>query len=176
MPFYLMYGTNPVALPLVVETAAPAATECLSSLNKAREEALAAHELAHQKMMQQTMKHTKPFKQGQKVWLESHNLHIPYTSQKLIPKQEGPFPIQKVLGPVTYQLQLLKPWKVHNVFHTCLPSPYKETDEHRPHHTDPPPDLINGENEYKVEAILAHRKTGRQMQYLVKWKGYDVGL
>ena len=52
MPFYPMYGINPVALPLAVETAAPAATKCLSSLNKAREEALAAHELAHQKMMQ----------------------------------------------------------------------------------------------------------------------------
>ena len=47
--FYLMYGTNPVALPLAVETTAPVATECLSSLNKAREEALAAHELACQK-------------------------------------------------------------------------------------------------------------------------------
>ena len=52
MPFYLMYGTNPVALPLAAETTAPAATEHLSSLNKAREEALATHELAHQKMMQ----------------------------------------------------------------------------------------------------------------------------
>ena len=40
-----MYGANPVALPLTVETTtAPAATERLSSLNKAREEALAAHD------------------------------------------------------------------------------------------------------------------------------------
>ena len=122
---------------------------------------------------QQNMKHTKPFKQGQKVWLESRNLHIPYASRKLAPKQEGPFPIQKVLGPVTYQLQLPKQWKIHNMFHMCLLSPYKETDEHRPNHTDPLPDLIDGENKYKVEAILAHRKRGRQMQYLVKWKGYD---
>ena len=59
------------------------------------------------------------------------------------------------------------------MFHACLLSPYKETDEHGPNHTDPPPDLINGENEYEVEAILAHRKRGRQMQYLIKWKGYD---
>ena len=173
-PFYLMYGANPVVLPLAVETTAPAATERLRSLNKAREEALATHELAHQKMTQQNMKHTKPFKQGQKVWLESCNLHIPYTSWKLAPKREGPFPIQKVLGPVTYQLQLLKQWKIHNVFHACLLSPYKETEEHRPNHTDPPPDLIDGENEYEVEAILAHRKRGRQIQYLVKWKGYDL--
>ena len=120
------------------------------------------------------MKHTKPFKQGQKVWLESCNLHIPYASRKLAPKREGPFPIQKVLGPVTYQLQLLKQWKIHNMFHACLLSPYKETKEHRPNHTDPLPDLIDGENEYKVEAILAHRKRGRQIQYLIKWKGYDL--
>ena len=66
-----MYGANPVALPLAAKTIAPAVTERLSSLNKAREEALAAHELAHQKMMQRNMKHMKPFKQGHKVWLES---------------------------------------------------------------------------------------------------------
>ena len=47
-----MYGANPVALPPAIETATPAATECLNSLNKAREEALAAHELACQKMTQ----------------------------------------------------------------------------------------------------------------------------
>ena len=52
--------------------------------NKAREEALAAHELARQKMTQRNMKHMKPFKQGQKVWLESRNLHIPYASQRVI--------------------------------------------------------------------------------------------
>ena len=86
MPFYLMYGTNPVALPLATETIAPAVTECLSSLKKAREEALATHELARQKMTQRNMKHMKPFKQGQKVWLESRHLHIPYTSRKLAPK------------------------------------------------------------------------------------------
>ena len=51
MLFYLMYGTNTMALPLAVETTAPAVTKCLSSLNKAREEALAAYELACQKMM-----------------------------------------------------------------------------------------------------------------------------
>ena len=77
------------------------------------------------------------------------------------------------MGPVTYQLQLPKQWKIHNVFHACLLTPYKETDEHRLNDTNPPPDLIDGEQEYEVEAIIAHRKQGRQMQYLVKWKGYN---
>jgi hypothetical protein len=173
-PFHLMYGTDPVALPLAVEnTTVPAATERLTSLNKAREEALAAHDLTHQKMTQRTMKHSKPFKTGQKVWLESRNLRIPYASRKIAPKREGPFRIKKVLGPVTYQLQLPKQWRIHDVFHACLLSPHKETEEHRPNYTNPPPDLIDGEQEYEIEAIVAHRKQGRQTQYLVKWKGYD---
>ena len=82
-----MYGINPVVLPLVAhKTTAPAAEECLNLLKKAREEVLAAHKLAHLKMTQRTMKHSKPFKEHDKVWLESRNLHIPYQFQKLTPK------------------------------------------------------------------------------------------
>ena len=38
----------------------------------------------------------------------------------------------------------------------------------------PPPDLIDGEEEYKIEEILQSRKFGRghRVQYLIKWKGY----
>ena len=174
-PFYLMYGSTPVALPQVTEqSATPVADERIRSLIKAREEALAAHDLARLKMAQRTMKHSKPFKEGEKVWLDSKNLRIPYQSRKLAPKREGPFKIKKILGPVTYQLELPKQWKIHSVFHACLLSPFKETEFHGPNDTRPPPDLIEGSEEYEIEAILAHRKIGRQMQYLVKWKGYDT--
>ncbi len=39
----------------------------------------------------------------------------------------------------------------------------------------PPPDLIDGENEYEVEAILNHRCHGksRTLQYLIKWSRYS---
>ena len=36
----------------------------------------------------------------------------------------------------------------------------------------PPPDMIEGEVEYKVEAIQAHQYRQRKLQYLIKWKGY----
>ena len=38
----------------------------------------------------------------------------------------------------------------------------------------PPPDLINGEEEYKVEEVLKSQKfrRKRKVQYLIKWKGY----
>ena len=62
------------------------------------------------------------------------------------------------------------------MFHTCLLSPYKENDVHGPNHTNLPPNLINGAQEYEVEMLLAHRQQGRQRQYLVKWKGYDTDI
>ena len=60
------------------------------------------------------------------------------------------------------------------MFHACLLSHYKENDVHGPNHTNPPPNLINGAQEYKVKTLLAHRRQGQQRQYLVKWKGYDT--
>ena len=39
---------------------------------------------------------------------------------------------------------------------------------------NPPPNLINGEEEYEVEQVLDARRygRGRKVQYLIKWKGY----
>ncbi len=86
-PFQLMYGTLPVALPLVSNKKnIPTANNRINSLFHAREEALTAHGLARAKMMERTMRKTKPFKVNDKVWLESRNLKIPYQSRKLAPK------------------------------------------------------------------------------------------
>ena len=47
--------------------------------------------------------------------------------------------------------------------------------EHGPNFMEPPPELIEGAEEYKVESILGQRTYGwwRKKQYLVKWKGYS---
>jgi hypothetical protein len=86
----------------------------------------------------------------------------------------GPFRIIKEVLPVAYQLELPSEWKIHDVFHTSLLSPYTETNAHGPNYVRPPPDLVGGEREYEVECIINHRHTGRgkRLQYLIKWKGY----
>ena len=125
-------------------------------------------------MKEQITHYSKRFKVNDEVWLDSKNLRIPYQSRKLAPKREGPFLIEGVLGPVTYRLTLPSQWKTHNVFHACLLTPHKETDLHGDTETRPPPDLIDGNEEYEVEVILTHRTyNNRQTHYLVKWKGYD---
>ncbi len=64
--------------------------------------------------------------------------------------------------------------KVHNVFHVNLLFPYKETEQYGPSFPHPPPDLIDGQEEQEIEAILDVRRKGRQrgLQYLIKWKGF----
>ena len=43
---------------------------------------------------------------------------------------------------------------MHNVFHATLLTPYKEMELHGTNFIKPPPDIINGEEEYEVEEVL----------------------
>ena len=36
----------------------------------------------------------------------------------------------------------------------------------------PPADLLDGEEEFEVEAIISHQKQGCGLQFLIKWKEY----
>jgi Chromo (CHRromatin Organisation MOdifier) domain len=117
---------------------------------------------------------TMVWKAGQLVWLEGKNLPLPYGMAKLAPRQHGPFKISKIISLVAVRLELPAQWSIHPMFHTNLLTPYTETPSHRPNFMRPPPDLIDGEEEYEVEQICSHCKWGRckTIQYLIKWKGY----
>jgi hypothetical protein len=93
---------------------------------------------------------------------------------KLTPKRYGPFRVIKEISPVAYQLALLPTWCIHDVFHASLLSPYSETPTHGPNFSQPPPDMIDDQEEYEVEQIHSHQYYGckRTLQYLIKWKGY----
>ena len=170
-----MMGYEPQDIPLAFDrTNAPTAERRLKELSEARKEAAAAHELARQKMIERSTRGFTPFQKHDKVWLDGRNLKIGYQSRKLAPKREGPFEITEVLGPVTYRLKLPNQWRIHPIFHASLLSPYRETETHGINFPKPPPDLIEGDNEYEVEAIIAHKKWGRGFRYLIKWVGYPI--
>ena len=173
-PFYLMYGYEPRPLPSVIsETLIPAAEDRIKELSEARKEAVAAHDLAHKAMKDRNSGKFVPFAKGDKVWLEAQNLKCLYENHKFAPKREGPFLISEVLSPITYRLSIPSKWKIHNTFHASLLSPYCENNVHGPNYMRPPPDLIGTEEEYKVEAIIAHRGSTRNRSYLMHWKGYS---
>jgi Chromo (CHRromatin Organisation MOdifier) domain len=52
--------------------------------------------------------------------------------------------------------------------------PYKETDAHGANFPQPAPNLVEGQEEWEVEKVLDSRHKGRhkELQYLLKWKGY----
>ena len=100
------------------------------------------------------------FQKGDKVLLEAMNLKLPYLYRKLAPKWEGPFTIAEIMGPVTYKLSLPKKWRMHPIFHIALLTLYQTTKEHGPNCPRPPPDLVKGKEEHKVEAILNHHSIG----------------
>ena len=58
---------------------------------------------------------------------------------------------------------------IHDVFHVSLIRPHRDNGLG----TDIPPIDINGDVEFKVDAILKHRQIRGEDQYLVRWKGYD---
>jgi len=163
-----MYGYEPRPLPSVIsETHIPAAESCIKELSEARNKALAAHDITHRVMKDQSMVKFSPFLKGDKVWLEACNLKCLYENHKLTPKREGPFLISEVLSPITYRLAIPTKWKIHNTFHASLLSPYHENNVHGPNYMRPPPDLIEGEEEYEVKAILSHQGSARNRSYLM---------
>ncbi len=119
-------------------------------------------------------KDTPKYREGDLVWLEGRHLRTNQPTAKLAPKRHSPFPIIQVMSPINYRVKLPTQWSIHDVFHIDLLTPYRETDLHGSNYSRPAPDLIDNEEEYKVETILDSRQFGRRRkkQYLIKWKGY----
>ena len=99
-----------------------------------------------------------------------------YSKAKLADKCLGPFKILTTT-PTNSCLFLSKSWQIHPVFHNSLLTSYKKTKEHEPNFTQPPPNIIEGEqNHYEVKRVidlkLSPNKQG--ILYFVKWVGYPA--
>jgi len=113
---------------LIIQLQNPALEEHVSTLREQRERAILA--------LNQAVNALPPlqsqYKLGDQVWLEAQNLKTQYQSSKLAPKHHGPFQVIKEVSLVAYQLCLLASWRIHDVFHISLLSPYCETTTHGP--------------------------------------------
>ena len=118
----------------------------------------------------------QPYQEEDQVWIECTNLKTLYPLAKLAPKCYGLFKVMKKLSPAVYKIRIPHQWKIHNVFHANLITPYKEMAIHRPNYSQPPPDLVDGEEELEVEQIINMKQMGwgQKTYYLVKWKGYPT--
>jgi hypothetical protein len=171
-PFQVLMGYHPRADWTGTRSAIPRVTTRLEQYNEAWRK---AQELMR-RVQQSWVCHcdTPKYKVGDQVWLEGRHLHTNQPTVKLAPKRHGPFKVIQVMSPVNYQLELPTQWSIHSVFHTDLLTPYRKMPTHGANYQRPPPDLVEGVEEYEVEKVLdSHRYgRGRKLQYLIAWKGY----
>ncbi len=111
-----------------------------------------------------------PLGRGDKVYLLRKNIKTRRPSTKLDFKKLGPFEILDKVGKVNYRLQLPANSKLHPVFHISLLEPVRGNP---PIATDAELQPENEPEDYEVESILDKRTVSGQVQYLIKWKGYE---
>ena len=92
------------------------------------------------------------------------NQHLP---SKLHRHWIGPYRVARVISPVAYGLDLPPTWRIHPIFHVSNLKRFHRSEEFEREERPPSPIVVDGEEEYEVEAILMHKGKGAQRLYLV---------
>jgi hypothetical protein len=177
-PFYTLYGFHPIielhVEDNVPEGEAPAAADRVKTIQDERE----ALDKRWQAAVDTQKKHynknhiAKEFKIGDKVMLRAKNIRQLRPSVKLADRYLGPFKVMEAIGThkQAYRLELPPSYRIHDVFHISLLEPwYPRADAV----VEPDAVEIDGEEEFEVESVLAHREGRKGREYLVHWKGYS---
>ncbi|QRW15577.1 Retrotransposable element Tf2 protein [Rhizoctonia solani] len=115
-PFELVYGRHLVMNPSNVPANVPEADAVADTLAQEWKEAKAALWMSKEKMARP--QGTIPeYLVGEKVWLDGKNVELRTNSNKLDPKQLGPFKIVEKISSHAYRLKLPKSLRIHNVFY-----------------------------------------------------------
>ena len=115
------------------------------------------------------------------VLLSIENLKLPgVRSCKLTPRFCGPFTVLKTIGANAVKLDLHGQVSFHDVINVSRLKRFNVGDADRypgrQLFMPPPPDVIDGEEHYTVQAFLDSRLTGKgrgkHLECLVRWEGY----
>lgn len=107
------------------------------------------------------------FNVGEYVWLNNEHIVIKAVgSRKLRAQWLGPFEVTAVVSPVNYKLKVSAHYRIHRLAHDNGAGKRR-----------PPTTMIEGQEEFELEEILAHRPAHKNrgdsgIQYLVQWVGY----
>jgi len=184
-PFFLNHGFHPRVPASLLTPAAPASTDFdafvssqQSALATARDNLVEAQNRQAEHADARRRPHS--YKEGDLVLLSTENITTAYDSTRpassLQARFFGPFTLLKQRSPVSFQVELPPTMRIHDVFHVDRFRPFTPSPEYLGRRSPPPPDpeVIDGEVEYEVESILAHKMRRRTMHFLIKWVGYDA--
>ncbi len=179
-PFFANYGYNPQMDLIAAPGQPPLPPEVLDirdRMTKLDQHLQAESKYAQSLQAEYADKSRSPppvFKVGDLVWLNRRNFHTTRPSNKLDYKRVGKFKVVKKVGSHAYKLELPPTFaNRHPTYHVSLLEPVATNP--LPGQVQPPPHptIVQGEEQFPIEAIVDSRIYRRQPQYLVKWVGYD---
>ena len=185
-PFELLYGMKP-RLPIDVALAPiapknPAAVDRAERMQSALQFARTHLLDAQQRQVKNANRHRRhaAFVVGDAALLSTEGLQLRNGSNKLCSRFIGPFEVLEVVNANAYKLKLPPQLQaLHPTFNIDKLKPYRDGRRlfpNRPLQFDRPPPEVqadsNGDAQFEVERIVAQRKRGRAVEYLVAWKGY----
>ena len=189
-PFYLNYGKHPIVPAGLIRDAlsqadrqVPATFKFVADLKASMTQATAQLEKSRgrQRGVADQRRQDQRYAVGDRVLLSTAHMAVPPNlTRKLTKLYEGPFVIEARIGENAYRLTLPDSVQLHPVFNVSQLRPYNDPARTFPGRVNEPspPVVIEGENEYEVEAVLLHQDiVNRQGQstreYLVKWVNYS---
>jgi hypothetical protein len=178
VPFMVDHGRLPrMGFEPRVESKVEGVREFVGRMKSGLKEARAALTKAKDDMARYYNRHREPapqYKKGDRVFLDASDLKTTRPSQKLAHRFVGPYPVMRSVGNNAYRLKLPPSMKrLHPVFNVVkLKKAPEDPIPGRRAEPPPEPELIDGELEYELEAIMDSRFHYRKLQFLVSWKGY----
>jgi hypothetical protein len=175
-PFEALYGFSPITPPTLLNSHLSTPSNLIEHIHDIH--SFIVEQLKNAKTLQSHYANrkriNKQFSLGDKVMLDTSNINIRNQPNKKFKQRFlGPYPIVKVISPVSYELQLPGSMQIHPVFHI---SKLKET-------VNPtsPIDIVpasdDSKNEYQVDCILDYKvdicptryRKGPCLLFLVRW-------
>ena len=175
-PFHIVHGHQPSLFPAIdsdslVPSALALVRRCRRTWEQARRN-LIRQSKSYKAAADRRRAPAPCYRNGQRVWLSTKNLPLRVESKKLAPRFVGPFPIAKVINPVTVRLKLPRSMRVHPTFHVSNVKPVRTSPLVPPARPPPPARFVDGGPVFSVRKLLSARRRGRGIQYLVDWEGY----
>jgi hypothetical protein len=177
-PFFAVLGYNPSmqfdAGDSTFEGEVPAAKERIQRIHELRKTLRKRLEDASKAQATYYNERHKPmkFSKNDLVLVSTKNLRLRSASRKMSQRMMGPFRIDEPVGSQAYRIHLPAKSKIHNVFHVSLLEPYHRREGAQ--ESLPPPELIECEEEWEVEEILAKRMRQGSLWYKVRWKDWGA--
>jgi hypothetical protein len=112
--------------------------------------------------------------EGTQVWLDARHSRTTRPTRKFNWKRLGPYTVVRRISPYAYELELPASIRIHPVQPVSLLDPVVDDPLVGQRREPPPPVEVHGEEEYQVSSVEDSRIYRNQLQYLIRWTGYDT--